>query len=746
MKKLFCLFLAFLMITLAACDSADQEGNVSKKPAESKGESDSIQTETPWSQLKMLASGMGEGIEYLSLPEDMTMYPADFEGTGEIYSRMSMSGEEMSEAAQNSMAGTITFGGEDGKIEYIMTENGVEIPMILWKHGEHTYWEFPTLFPEIVYREEQVPSMGMDLFSSMELPAMDVSVLKELVTVFEEITVPDENMVCSATDGVQTYRLELDGQKAEKLFDKLEAILSESGYSDMMHGETDILEQLSTTSVGADGYQCDAGIFEIVTDGETYLHAKASAMFSNKIVDEMEFKLDVSDDTLTFTATMTPDKDSEINVTYTMSADKLLLKAEFGAEGQTTKIDLTILAQDDHSFTIDGTISATVDMGGVSISIPLNLEGSFSETEERRVFAFSMDMSLMGQNVEIETGYDLQYTDVTIEYPYKSSNIRIFDETKFYDRLMTVYPEYFGDYVESMYYFNADDTVSLSVYEDGSFDFYCEGTYERNGSSIDITLIDGIDFGGRLTVAGSKYYLNGIELVQEEEDGALSLYYEDEEGWCPWGITLYSDGTCYYFSEIYPSEDGKLYVFMDGTTIGTDSFETIDDYCVRFCGVFLSCFGGELFKEVILYGSAETDIRLELDRYYYIYRITMTNSYQIDGEKLTLKSFGEHTLTYEDGVYYLNGAPCETVSETDDCTTIVYRKGISAVTLSLYSDGICKVVLEGEPVYGYGYNRLTVSFDGGKKFSVQIQHMDSTKMIVFGHILELISDNGSSEL
>jgi hypothetical protein len=372
MKKLFCLFLAFLMITLAACDSADQENAASKKPADSKNESASSQTESPWSQLKMLASGMGEGMEYLSLPDDMTTYPADFKGTGELYSRVSMSGEEPSESVQNSMVGTITYGDKDGKIEYIMTENGVEIPMILWKHGEHTYWEFPTLFPEIVYLEEQVPSLGMDLFSSMELPSMDVSVLEELVIVFEEIAVPDETMVCSTTDGVQTYRLELNGQKAEELFDKLESILSESGYSDMMDGETDILDQLSATPVGADGYRCDAGIFEIVTDGENYLHAKASAMYSHKIVDEMEFKLDVSDDSLTFAASMTPDKASEINVTCTMSADKLLLKAEFCAEDQSTKIDLTILAQDDHSFTFDGTISASADMGGVSISIHRN--------------------------------------------------------------------------------------------------------------------------------------------------------------------------------------------------------------------------------------------------------------------------------------------------------------------------------------------------------------------------------------
>lgn len=747
MKKLFCLFLALLMLTLAACDRADDTKNTSKVPtqsnADSSAESAPSQTENPWLQLKALASGMGEGIEPFSLPADFTTYPADFTGTGEIYNEITSSGDEGS--LSQGMNGTITSSGDTAKIEYCVSDEGIEFPLVLWMHEDRSYLEFPTLFPESIYSAEEFPSMSWDPFSDTEIPNMGTDIFDEFLTTFEEIAAPEENMAYSEEGGVQTYRLELDGRQANALFEELNSILSDNGYSDLLEGETDIMGQLSATPMKSGKYNCDTGIFEITTDGDAYLNIKATAMYSGKVADEMEIKIGYTEDTVTYTVSLTPDKDTEIQLTLTTGADKQTIKGEIAAKEQGIKLDLTLLAKSETECTIDGTISLTMGQGGFSMAIPLNITGSFAETEERRTFEMRMDLSIMGQSMGVETGYDIFYTDTELEFPYTSANIRTYNEEKFIDRLMEVYPDLFGgEAMEYEMYFAESEDSSVILYEDGSGDLTCLGTYRQKGSSIEITVLDGMKMGGSLTVKGDKYYLNGQELEVDKEDGDVWLFYEAEDGSYPWGVTLYKDGTCSFGCAFYPAENGDGFVFADGSRIGADELEIVDAYTIKFCGIDFFSMYSDVFENPILYGSDETDIRLEVSREYDMYRITMDTFYEMDGETLTVKSFGDQTLVSRDGSVYLNGILCATVTETKEYTRIICRDGDYAVTLLLYKDGTCNVALEGIPIHEYGYSALKMTFPEGDGFYVKMTYnYNATRVTIFGKVLDIISGSSS---
>ena len=599
MKKTLCLFLALLMLTLVACDSADQEETASKKPAESKEESVSVQTDSPWSQLKSLAARMEDGMEFLSLPANVSSHPAYFVGEGELYTKVSDSyGGEAAEKMYG-YNGTIASDGELVKIQYMFSEDALDMPIVFWAQGGKEYLEFPSLFEGEIYRADDVQYEDSLPTFDIESSLYGFDFPHEVFDILEKAVNPEETMTFSSNRNDQTYRLELDSRKARALFKELSLLLEVHGAADLMEGESSIVGQVSVNTIDSENHDCDAGVVEITSDGESYLLIKVNAMRSEKMANQLIINVTYTEDTKSYTVTYSPKLSEKIKLSFFASRDKLTIKGERVASAEKNKYDLTILAVGENEYSIEGTVSYSKGPDGIMVPITYVITGTFKETEESIAFDMKISLSMMGGYTKMEMGYNIRYGDVTLEFPYTSEDIKEFDEEEFYQRLFEVYQDQFGGLTTDFQCFlSEDESAMLILFGDGSGDLSCYGTYKKSGSNIKITILDGLVLEDRLTVSGKTYFLNGQALEVEEEEGIISLYYGAEDGSYPWGVHLYDDGTCNFFCAFYPVEDGNGYVFADGTPIPEDAFKMTNDLTLTFFGIKFVFVPGEYGEEL----------------------------------------------------------------------------------------------------------------------------------------------------
>ena len=530
---------------------------------------------------------------------DFSSYPDYFVGEGEIYIKTSESYDGDPAEELYSFDGAIVSDGELVKMQCMLSQEGLELPMIFWSQSGKEYLELPTLFPGELYSADDFASEELLPFEENGINISGFDFPREVFDVLEKELKPEETMTFSDDGDTQTYRLEMDTRKASTLFKELNILLNAHGVSDLMDGENSIIGQLSATTVASESHDCDAGFVEITSDGESYLLFKIGALRSEKTANQLIINVTYTQDTKSYTVTYSPKLSDKVKLSSSVSGDKLTLKGEYVASAQKNKYDLTILAVGENEYTIDGTISYSMGPDGSMIPVSYVIKGAFTETEERIAFQMGISLSMMGGYVKIETGYDIRYKDVTLEFPFAPEDIKEFDPEEFYQRMMEVYPEVFeGLTTEFQLFLAEDESAMLILYSDGSGDLSCQGTYKKDGSDIKITILDGFVMEGCLTVSGNKYFLNGHALEVEKEDGIISLFYGAENGSYPWGVYLYDDGTCDFFSAFYLTEDGDGYVFEDGTPLSGDAFVVADDLTVRFLGKKFIYMPGEFGEEL----------------------------------------------------------------------------------------------------------------------------------------------------
>ncbi len=729
MKKILCMLLAFTMLVLTAMLSACETAAPADKTT-STASSEAPKVATPWSQLKTLIGEMNQGLESQPILDSLFATTSDIYGTGSVNLSANASLQGMDESQE--MSGTFTLAGNTMKMETVADMFGAEIPMVYWQDGDASYIQYPTLYSDKVFDANDLSDSSVSPSTGMGFPVAFGDLGDKLLKAFEELAAPDEFMTVSEQDGVKTFTLTLGAKQAQKLFDRIEAILEEIGLMDMLEGENNIMDQLSTDS--SDDSPFDTAVFTVTTDSETYINYQLQTFLAAEVVESLLITVQSEDSSIIYTIESKSDDTTQLSLTFAIADDKITLQGEIPMEQGTLKLELNLTVESETKINIDGTLTISMAQGGLSIAIPLTIQGHFLEDDKTMEFKFNLGMNFMGMSMDINMGYTITLCDVTLEIPFTEDDVIKFDEEDFYDKLMEAYPDLFED--TSREYGSSDGNVYLILYDELNGDLSCNGTYEQTGDTIQITVLGPLMV-GPITKEGGAYYLNGEELDAYEFEGTVYLSYGDDYDWM-YTLTLFEDNTCVFASAFMIDEASDTILFADGNSMPAENLQIVDGFTIRFCGVDLYDTTDMYFEEEVIYSTDDMDLRLSISPYNE-YRFAYTTTYQLDGNTLNLKGFGEYELTVEDGSYFLSETPCQ-YAENEENLVLSCERDYQRLTLTLHKDDTCSMVLQGYPDHDYEFSTLTIPFKDGEELSVKLYfNHNATKVTIFGKVLELIS-------
>lgn len=443
MKKTLCILLALLMLALTACQTTPDAGN-----DKSKGDAESSVTAppTPWSELKALLESFDPMVAMPDAFQNMMVMSEDISGTGTYSVAMSMAG--LSGGDSEIKSGTVTMDGPVVKMEATEDILGVQVPVITWTDGNVSYIQYPTLYPDKVFNSEDIASSsGAGSVPSMS--GMDIAALPDqMISILEEVADPHKDMTVSETDGTFTYTLVMDAETGGKLFDKIDAILAESGASDILGSGGDILGQLGGSGETAEKEEVsfDSAVFTVTTDKFATLNYSLQKLQGDTTVESIRLDTLATETSLTYTIEKKTGDTVDMALTVAVSETAVTLKGEITADAATkVKIDLTVTCTEETTIALDGTLNVEMSQGGLSLSIPLDISGTVSVTDEKMTMDIGVTMEMMGMGMNAEMNYDITFGDITLEIPFDEDDVMEYDPEAFAEKLLEVYPELNSD-------------------------------------------------------------------------------------------------------------------------------------------------------------------------------------------------------------------------------------------------------------------------------------------------------------
>lgn len=487
----------------------------------------------------------------------------------------------------------MAIGKDATQAEGILYAAGDEVKLEMYTKGDKQYISFPELYEDTFFDAAEMNAE--DAETETEDTAVDLGSMAEdvwaLLTKEDSITISEDGKVFTVTMGKED---------TQAFFDIFESLL---GVTDGMDDIVDLNPDESTDT--AEVPEPDSLVVVLNLASETQATMTFTAKEGETVVSETNatFASIGGMTTVTFKSSL---QDAEV-FDLTMSATETAISVEGDANMGGTIIELELdVAKENNACTIDGTLSLTVDMSGMLLTIPFEIDGTFAVEGDTLSMAMSMSASIEGM-MNIGLSIEMDYTpgDVTVTLPFNESDVAEYDEEDFNAKMAEVYPNAAallngasgdepGD-VSYVTYANESQSLLFNVYTDGTVELvFYELTYEKTDDML--TFYKGEDaiysFGYSLDEDGN-YVVYGEAYATSTGDPALGEYLVNFYSYYADGtfldVYLYDENVaelsmCYFYD---PESTTLLLTLPDGNTVSYD-FEMSED------GMTVTLFGETL--------------------------------------------------------------------------------------------------------------------------------------------------------
>lgn len=428
------------------------------------------------------------------------------------------------------ITGTMLASKDGNKLDAVLHAAGEEVKYTYYAMGDKEYILFPELYGESAFDylafSEQYGETFPVIGTANSLSATDVSDdLKAILLKDEYIAVSEDG---------KTFTVTLDKAALDALNEVLEPLMSTAD-TDSLGGMID----LGGTDESVEEPEADSAKLILTLTSETQAAVSYTAYEGETVVTEATVNASADNGTTTVTLTSAAYNGDETAITLTAVGNTATVEGEMDMDG--TKLEIALEATKENNVcTFDGTLSVVIDMSGMLLTLPFEINGSLGVTNGTVSMGVSLSASLEGMmEIGISMAMDFTSGDVTVTLPFGESEVAEFDAEDFSVKMGEVYPgasELLGtsgteEYYESVDYCNEDYSMLIRMYENGEAEFGFSGlTYEKTDGTIkfykgDVTVYElpyTVDGDGNYTAFGVP-----CETIQGtvENDGFIVNFY-----------------------------------------------------------------------------------------------------------------------------------------------------------------------------------------------------------------------------
>ena len=190
----------------------------------------------------------------------------------------------------------------------------------------------------------------------------------------------------------------------------------------------------------------DSAVFTVTTDKFATLNYSLQKLQGDTAVESIRLDTLATETSLTYTIEKKTGDTVDMALTVAVSETAVTMKGEITADAATkVKIDLTVTCIEETTIALDGTLNVEMSQGGLSLSIPLDISGTVSVTDEKMTMDIDVTMEMMGMGMNAEMNYDITFGDITLEIPFDEDDVMEYDPEAFAEKLLEVYPELNSD-------------------------------------------------------------------------------------------------------------------------------------------------------------------------------------------------------------------------------------------------------------------------------------------------------------
>lgn len=485
----------------------------------------------------------------------------------------------------------MAIGKDATRAEGILYAAGDEVKLEMYTKGDKQYISFPELYEDTFF--DMADMNAEDTETETEGTAVDFASVAEdiyaLLVKEENITISEDGKIFTVTMGKED---------TQAFFDIFESLL---GVTDGMDDIIDLNPGESTDT--AEVPEPDSLVVVLNLASETQATMTFTAKEGETVVSETNaaFASLGGMTTVTFKSSL---QDAEV-FDLTMSATETAISVEGDMNMEGTIIELELgVTNENNACTIDGTLSLTIDMSGMLLTIPFEIDGTFAVEGETLSMAMSMSASIESM-MNIGLSIEMDYTpgDVTVTLPFAESDVAEYDAEAFGAKMEEVYPNASalmggpsdGDTEEVTGITYAGENTSMTIYTDNTVelvDFTL--TYEKTDNSITFYKNGEAVYTISYSIEDESYVVYGQQYDTAtgtvEEDGYLVNFYYYYDNNTYLDVYLYDDtnaglSMCYQFD---PTSDDLIFTLPDGDTLTYDIEMSDDGSSVTVWGETLS--------------------------------------------------------------------------------------------------------------------------------------------------------------
>ncbi len=485
----------------------------------------------------------------------------------------------------------MALGKDATQAEGILYAAGDEVKLEIYTKGDKQYISFPELYEDTFFDAAEMNAE--DAETETEDTAVDFGSAMDDITA---ILLKEENITISE-DG-KIYTITLGEDEMGQLLEIIEPML---GTSD---GMDDIVD-LNPAESSEPEETTDPDNAVIVLDFTSETQASVTCTFKEGETAWAEAITSFSSlGGMTTVSYKINTPDSEI-LDLTMSATETAISVEGNMNLAGTHIEIELdVTNENNVSTIDGTLSLTVDMSGMLLTIPFEIDGTFAVEGETLSMAMSLSASIEGMmNIGLSIEMDYTPADVTVTLPFDESDVAEYDEEDFAAKMEEVYPgasalmggPLDGDTEEVTGITYAGENTSMTIYTDNTVelvDFTL--TYEKTDNSITFYKNGEAVYTISYSIEDDTYVVYGQQYDTAtgtvEDDGYLVNFYYYYDNNTYLDVYLYDDtnaglSMCYQFD---PTSDDLIFTLPSGETLTYDIEMSDDGMTVTVWGETLS--------------------------------------------------------------------------------------------------------------------------------------------------------------
>lgn len=473
----------------------------------------------------------------------------------------------------------MAIGKDATQAEGVLYAAGDEVKLEMYTKGDKQYISFPELYEDTFF---DMADMNVeDGETETEDTAVDFGSVAEdifaLLSKEENITVSEDGKIFTVTMGKEDTRAFMD------MFEPL------LGITDGMDDIIDVTPDESTDT--AEVPEPDSLVVVLNLASETQASMTFTAKNGETVVSETNatFASLGGMTTVTFKSSL---QDAEVfDLTMSATETAISVEGEMNMAGMVVELALDVTSEN-NTCTIDGTLSLTVDMSGMLLTIPFEIDGTFAVEGETLSMAMSMSASIESMmNIGLSIEMDCTPGDVTVTLPFAESDVAEYNAEDFGAKMKEVYPNASallgssaGGNIEDVTGITyAGENTSMTIYTDNTVELSdITLTYEKTDDTITFYKNGEAVYTISYSMKDDTYVVYGEQydtaIGTPEDDGYLVNFYCYYDNNTYLDVYLYDDtnaglSMCYQFD---PASDDLIFTLPDGETLTYD-IEMSDD-------------------------------------------------------------------------------------------------------------------------------------------------------------------------